>query len=45
VANGVAEACWLRQLLQELHTSLLKITLVYYDNISIIYLSTNSIQH
>jgi hypothetical protein len=45
VANGVAEACWLRQLLQELHTPLLKITLVYYDNISIIYLSTNSIQH
>jgi hypothetical protein len=45
VANGVAEACWLRQLLQELHTPLTKSTLVYCDNISVVYLSTNPIQH
>jgi hypothetical protein len=45
VANGVAEACWLRQLLQELHAPLTKSTLVYCDNISAIYLSTNPIQH
>jgi hypothetical protein len=43
VANGVAEACWLRQLLQELHALLMKSTLIYCDNISAVYLSTNSI--
>jgi hypothetical protein len=43
VANGVAEACWLRQLLQELHAPLMKSTLIYCDNISAVYLSTNSI--
>jgi hypothetical protein len=45
VVNGVAEACWLRQLLQELHASLSKSTLVYYDNVSAVYLSTNPVQH
>jgi hypothetical protein len=29
MANGVAEACWLRQLLQELHAPLSKNTLIY----------------
>jgi hypothetical protein len=45
MANGVVEVCWLQQLLQELHASLTKSTLVYCDNISIVYLSTNHIQH
>jgi hypothetical protein len=45
VANGVAEACWLWQLLQELHASLSKSTLIYYDNVSTVYLSTNPVQH
>jgi hypothetical protein len=45
VVIGVAEVCWLRQLLQELHAPLTKSTLVYYDNVSVIYLSTNPIQH
>jgi hypothetical protein len=45
VANNVAETCWLRQLLQELHAPLSKSTLVYYDNINVVYLSTNPIQH
>jgi hypothetical protein len=45
VANGVVEACWLRQLLQELHAPLTKSTLIYYDNVSVVYLSTNPIQH
>jgi hypothetical protein len=45
VANGVAEATWLRQLLHELQTPPSRCTLVYYDNISVVYLSTNSIQH
>jgi hypothetical protein len=45
VVNGVAEACWLRQLLQELHAPLSKSTLVYCNNVSVVYLSTNSVQH
>jgi hypothetical protein len=45
VANAVAEASWLRQLLAELHTPLHQATLVYYDNICTVYMSTNSVQH
>jgi hypothetical protein len=45
VANGVAEACWLQQLLVELHSPLSRATLVYCDNVSVVYLSTNLIQH
>jgi hypothetical protein len=41
----VAEATWLRQLLHELQTPPSQCTLVYYDNISAVYLSTNPIQH
>jgi hypothetical protein len=43
VANAVAEASWLRQLLTELHTPLRKTTLVYCD--SAIYMSKNPVQH
>jgi hypothetical protein len=39
VANNVAEVCWL----QQLQASLSKSTLVYYDNISVVYLSTNPV--
>jgi hypothetical protein len=45
IANGVAEATWLRQLLHELQTPLSRCTLVYCDNIDVVYLSTNSVQH
>jgi hypothetical protein len=45
VANGVAEATWLQQLLHELQTPPSWCTLVYCDNISTIYLSTNLVQH
>jgi hypothetical protein len=45
VANGVAEATWLRQLFHELQTPPSQCTLIYYDNISAMYLSTNPIQH
>jgi hypothetical protein len=45
VANGVAEAFWLRQLLAELHTPLSWSTLIYCDNVSAVYLSTNPVQH
>jgi hypothetical protein len=44
-ANGVAEATWLRQLLHELQTPPSRCTLVYCDNISAVYLSTNPVQH
>jgi hypothetical protein len=45
VANGVAEATWLRQLLHELQAPPSRCTLVYCDNINVVYLSTNPIQH
>ncbi|GJR62161.1 ribonuclease H-like domain-containing protein [Tanacetum coccineum] len=45
VANAVAETCWLRNLLRELHTHLSSATLVYYDNVSVVYLSCNPVQH
>ena len=45
VANGVAEASWLRQLLQELHHPPTRTTLVYCDNVSAVYLSSNPVQH
>jgi len=45
VANGVAEATWLRQLLQELRAPLRRATLVYCDNISAVYMTFNPVQH
>jgi hypothetical protein len=45
VANVVAEMCWLRQLLSELCHPLQRATVVYCDNISDVYLSTNLVQH
>jgi hypothetical protein len=45
IANGVAKATWLRQLLHELYTPQSRCTLVYCDNISVVYLSTNLVQH
>jgi hypothetical protein len=41
----VAEASWLRQLLAELHTPPSRSTLIYCDNVSAVYLSTDPIQH
>jgi hypothetical protein len=45
VANAVAETTWLQQLLHELHTPPSHSTLVYCDNVSVVYLSTNPVQH
>ncbi|GJR95972.1 ribonuclease H-like domain-containing protein, partial [Tanacetum coccineum] len=45
VTNAVAETCWLRNLLRELHTPLSTATLVYCDNVSAVYLSSNPVQH
>lgn len=45
MANAVAEATSLCQLLQELHNPLHRATLVYCDNISAVYMSSNPVQH
>lgn len=47
IAHVVAECCWLRQLLQELHYPLASATVVYCDNINInaVYMSSNPLQH
>ncbi|GJX83733.1 ribonuclease H-like domain-containing protein [Tanacetum coccineum] len=44
VANVVAETCWLRNLLRELHTPLSSATLVYCYNVNVVYLSSNLVQ-
>ncbi|GKB98076.1 ribonuclease H-like domain-containing protein [Tanacetum coccineum] len=43
VANVVAETAWVRNLLRELHAPLFTATLVYCDNVSAVYLSTNPV--
>ncbi|GKD27249.1 ribonuclease H-like domain-containing protein [Tanacetum coccineum] len=45
VSNAVAETCWLCNLLREFHTPLSSATLVYCDNVSVVYLSCNPVQH
>ncbi|GJZ67807.1 ribonuclease H-like domain-containing protein [Tanacetum coccineum] len=45
VANVVAETARLRNLLRELHSPLSTATLVYCDNISVVYMSANPVQH
>ncbi|GJX00401.1 ribonuclease H-like domain-containing protein [Tanacetum coccineum] len=44
IANGLQDG-WLRNLLRELHTPLSSATLVYCDNVSAVYLSSNPVQH
>nr|GEV96484.1 NBS-containing resistance-like protein [Tanacetum cinerariifolium] len=43
--RGVAETCWIRNLLRKLHTPLSSATIVYCDNVSVVYLSSNPVQH
>jgi hypothetical protein len=45
VANAVADCVWLRQLLDELGSSLPKATVVFCDNISAVCMSTNPVHH
>nr|GEW24175.1 hypothetical protein [Tanacetum cinerariifolium] len=45
VANVIAETACLHNLLCELHSLLLTATLVYFDNVSAIYMSTKLVQH
>ncbi|GKB16833.1 ribonuclease H-like domain-containing protein [Tanacetum coccineum] len=44
-ANAVAETSWIRNLLRELHTPLSIATLVYCDNVIVVYMSANPVQH
>jgi hypothetical protein len=45
VAHAVAECCWLRQLLQELHLPLQSATVVFCDNVSAVYMTANPVLH
>nr|GEU78766.1 ribonuclease H-like domain-containing protein [Tanacetum cinerariifolium] len=45
VTNVVAETAWIRNLLRELHNPLFTATLVYCDNVSAVYTSSNLVQH
>jgi len=45
VANAARECCWLRNLLTELHVKIDKATVIYYDNVSAVYLSKNPVHH
>ncbi|GKA23034.1 ribonuclease H-like domain-containing protein [Tanacetum coccineum] len=45
VANVVAETAWVCNLLRELHSSFMTATLVYCDNVSAAYMSTNPAQY
>ncbi|GKG30352.1 ribonuclease H-like domain-containing protein, partial [Tanacetum coccineum] len=45
VVNAVAETAWIRNLLREFHTPLFTETLVYCDNVSVVYMSANPMQH
>nr|GEV26335.1 ribonuclease H-like domain-containing protein [Tanacetum cinerariifolium] len=42
VANAVAETCWIRNLLRELHTPLSSATIVYCDNTHMVHIITSS---
>jgi hypothetical protein len=45
VAHAVAECCWIRQLLTELHQPLAAATVVFCDNVSTVYMASNPVQH
>jgi hypothetical protein len=45
VAHAVAECCWIRQLLQELHVPLTSATVVFCDNVSAVYMTANPVHH
>nr|GEY63818.1 ribonuclease H-like domain-containing protein [Tanacetum cinerariifolium] len=45
VANSVTKTCWIWNLLRELHTPLSSATIVYCDNVSVVYFFSNPVQH
>ncbi|GKD64639.1 ribonuclease H-like domain-containing protein [Tanacetum coccineum] len=45
VVANVVETAWLRNLTHELHTPLFSASLVYCDNVSVIYMTANLVPH
>jgi hypothetical protein len=45
MAHVVAECCWLRQLLHELHIQLPSATVVFCDKVSAVYMTANPVHH
>uniref|UniRef100_A0A8R7Q5B7 Copia protein n=1 Tax=Triticum urartu TaxID=4572 RepID=A0A8R7Q5B7_TRIUA len=45
VTHVVAECCWLRRLILELHCPLPSATIVFCDNASAVYMACNPVQH
>lgn len=45
VANAVADTCWIRNLLLELHHPITRATLIFCDNVSSVYLCSNPVKH
>ena len=45
VANVNSKTCWIRNLLLELYCPLPTATLIYCDNVSVVYLSGNPVYH
>jgi hypothetical protein len=45
VAHVIVESCWVRQLLHELHQLIDRSIVVYCNNICVVYLSANLVQH
>jgi hypothetical protein len=45
VANAIAEATWIRKLLHKLHRPSPPAMIVFCDNVSVVYMSMNPIQH
>nr|GEU75770.1 ribonuclease H-like domain-containing protein [Tanacetum cinerariifolium] len=45
VANVIVETAWLCYLLRELHSPLSTATLFYCDNVNVVYMYTNPVQH
>lgn len=45
VAAAVAESCWVRQLLHELQCPVTSATILFCNNVSVVYLSHNPVQH
>ncbi|GJX28377.1 ribonuclease H-like domain-containing protein [Tanacetum coccineum] len=45
VANVVSETAWIRNLFRELHAPLFTATLVYCNNVNVVYMYVNPVQH
>lgn len=45
VANAVTKTCWVRNLLREFRYPPSKATVVYYNNIIYVYMTSNLVQH